>query len=208
MHASGATSPLSNPTFTTPSCDTGMAGDGCLYISGAMTVEMQPVQMGCTLPGGMMVPACMPVAIDPGIMFGTSVTMQARIIGLVDISSDTNASIMRVREPATGPVTAYIYDDNGSPSMIVQLELYMDAPDLSVTLSSHDLHSKPVSLTLKGPVTFMPDGRIAIAVANTGDVPLTININTPIGTGAVKLVLPSGQMKLQLLSRALRGALP
>jgi hypothetical protein len=114
-----------------------------------------------------------------------------------------------VREPATGPVTGYIYDDGGMPSMEVKLDLYMDAPDLSITAASHDLHSKPFSLMLKGPVTFLPDGRISIAVKNVADVPITINVSiTILGDGDVKLILPAGQMKLQLLSAPLRGALP
>ncbi len=205
MHPDGADSPLSNPTFTSASCAGGTSGDGCLYIGGAMSVEMLPLQMGCTLPGGEVVASCMPVAIDPGIMFGTSVTLKATIIGLVGISSDTKFSIMRVREPATGPVTGYIYDKSGTPTMIVKLSLYMDAPDLSITLSSHDLHSKQIDLLLEGPMTFLPDGRIAIAVANSANVPLTIAVDTPIGTGNVNIVLPAGQMKLQLLSRALRS---
>ena len=85
----------------------------------------------------------------------------------------------------------------------------MDAPDLSLPLSSHDLHSKPLSLSLEGPLTFLPDGRIAIALSNVADVPLEINIDAPLGIGgSVGLVLPRGEMKLQLLSPQLRGGTP
>ncbi len=208
MHITGTTSPISSATFSTPPCEAGTSGDGCLYITGAMPVEMQPVMMGCTLPDGTSAASCMPVTIAAGLMYGTSVTMSAVVAGFLTIASPTKTSIMRVREPANGPVTGYIFDDHGTPKMMVKLDLYMDAPDLSITLSSHDLHSKPLSLTLEGPVSFLPDGRIAIAVANTADVALDIGVNTPVGTGHVKLVLPASQMKLQLLSRPLRGALP
>jgi hypothetical protein len=208
MHVTTTTSPISSASFTTPPCEAGTNGDGCLYITGAMPVEMQPVQMGCALPDGTSAASCLPVTISTGVMYGTSVTMSAVVIGFLTIASDTKTTIMRVREPANGPVTGYIIDDNGTPKMIVKLDLYMDAPDLSITLSSHDLHSKPLSLTLEGPMAFLPDGRITIAVANTADVPIDIGVNTPVGTGHVKLVLPTGQMKLQLLSRPLRGVLP
>jgi hypothetical protein len=206
MHVAGTGGVVSGASFTTPSCVGGTAGDGCLYVAGAMAVEMEPIQMGCTLPDGTTAASCMPVAIAPGVMYGTSVTMSATA-GL-SISSDTKTSILRVREPATGPVTGYIYDDGGMPSMEVKLDLYMDAPDLSITLSSHDLHSKPFSLMLKGPVTFLPDGRISIAVKNVADVPITINVSVIGIAGNVNLILPAGQMKLELLSAPLRGALP
>ncbi|MEO8845647.1 MAG: Ig-like domain-containing protein [Kofleriaceae bacterium] len=207
MHVAGTDGSINSASFTTPSCAGGTAGDGCLYIAGAMAVEMEPIQIGCTLPDGTSVATCMPVAIAPGVMYGTSATMSASVG--ISVSSPTKTSILRVREPATGPVTGYIYDDGGTPSFVVKLDLYMDAPDLSITLSSHDLHSKPFSLMLKGPVTFLPDGRIAIAVKNVADVPITINVSvTLLGAGDVRLVLPAGQMKLQLLSAPLRGALP
>jgi hypothetical protein len=184
-----------------------MQDDGCMYINGSMATELMPIQMGCTLPDGTMVPVCQPVIIAPGVMYGTSVDMDA--VALFTLSTSTETSIMRVREPATGPITGYVYDDGGSPKMMVKLDLYMDAPDMSVPLSSHDLHSKPISLTLKGPVTFTPDGRMSIAVANLADVPIVINLTTTgFISSTVSLKLPVGQMKLQLVSAPLRGALP
>ena len=207
MHVTGTTGAISSASFTSGKCQGGMDNDGCMYINGSMATELMPIQMGCTLPDGTMVPVCQPVIIAPGVMFGTSVDMNATV-GF-SISTSTETSIMRVREPATGPITGYVYDDGGSPKMIVKLDLYMDAPDMSITLSSHDLHSKPISLTLKGPVTFTADGRMSIAVSNLADVPIVINV-TSAGflPSTVVLALPAGQMKLQLLSAPLRGALP
>ena len=114
---------------------------------------------------------------------------------------------MRVREPAGGGgVVGYIVDKSGTPTLIVKLDLYMDAPDMSIPLSSHDLHSKPLSATLSGPVTFLPDGRISIAVQNTADLPVEVNISAPLGiSGSVKMRVPAGEMKLQLISPPLRG---
>jgi len=73
---------------------------------------------------------------------------------------------------------------------------------------SHDLHSKPLSVSLRGPVRFLPDGRIAIAATNVADVPLSVTISGPGLTGAVNMVVPSSEMKLQLVSPPLRGGLP
>jgi hypothetical protein len=81
----------------------------------------------------------------------------------------------------------------------------MDAPDMSLAVGSHDLHSKPMSLVLSGPVSFLPDGRIAIALTNLQDVPLVITIKALGLSGTVTLQLPAGEMKLQLLSRPIRG---
>lgn len=207
MHVTGTTGAVSSAKFTSGQCQGGMQDDGCMYINGAMATELMPIQMGCTLPDGTMVPVCQPVAIAPGVMFGTNVDMAA--VALFTLNTSTETSIMRVREPANGPITGYVYDDNGSPSMMVKLDLYMDAPDMSVPLSSHDLHSKPLSLALKGPVTFTPDGRMSISVANLADVPIVINLTTTgFISSTVTLKLPAGQMKLQLLSAPLRGALP
>jgi hypothetical protein len=50
---------------------------------------------------------------------------------------------------------------------------------------------------------------MSIAVKNIADVPITINISTAgFVDSTVTLILPKDQMKLQLLSAPLRGALP
>lgn len=101
----------------------------------------------------------------------------------------------------------YIIDDGGTPMLVAQLDLYMDAPDMSIALNlaDHDLHSKTLSMTLKGPVTFLPDGRIAITAENTADLPVTVNITSLVADGAVKMIVPAGEMKLRLVSPTLRG---
>jgi len=39
------------------------------------------------------------------------------------------------------------------------------------------------------------------------DVPITVNINAPLGiSGSVDMVLPAGQMRLQLVSPPVRGS--
>jgi hypothetical protein len=121
---------------------------------------------------------------------------------------------MRLREPASGPITGYIIDDAGTPTLIISLALYLDAPDMLDThdmtpsLFHHDLHSKPLTVTLRGPMRFLPDGRLVITVDNIADVPISVNIDNGAGvSGAVEMLVPRGEMKLQLISRPVRGGL-
>jgi hypothetical protein len=150
-----------------------------------------------------------PVVLTPQVMYATSVAIDATRTLIVPINSDTGMSVMRVREPVSGPVTGYLIDDHGTPTLVLALDLYLDAPDMSIPLSSHDLHSKPLSVSLRGPLRFLPDGRIAIAVVNVADVPLSVTIDAPLGiSGSVKMIVPRGEMKIQLVSPPLRGGLP
>jgi hypothetical protein len=180
--------------------------ENCQYLQGAMPTVMQSLQQNCTLPDGTTAAQCIPVVMSPQAMYGTSVNMSATVG--ISISTDTGTAIMRLREPASGPIMGYIIDGGSGPELVMHLELYMDAPDMKITLSSHDLHSKPLSVDLAGPVQFLADGRIGIALANTADIPVTINVSTPLGSGAVDLTVPKGEMALQLISPAVRGALP
>jgi len=194
-------------TFTGNTCDAMPVNnkEGCMYLLGAMPVEMGEVSTTCPLPGGATAASCVPVTMGPQAMYATSLTMAAdtgTIIGT--INTDTNVSVMRIREPSGGPAMGYIVDNGGTPKMVAQLELYMDAPDMSIVLSSHDLHSKPLSVSLEGPLTFQDNGQIAIALTNTADLTVDVAISGPI-SGHVTMIIPKGEMHLQLVSPAPRG---
>ena len=181
----------------------------CIYLSGALPVEMQDVQSNCTLPDGSTAANCMPVALSAQAMLGTSINMTASVV--VSITSDTGTSVMRVREPKSGgPPMGYVINKNGTPTLVASLDLYMDTPDLSLPLgATHDLHSKPLTIGLEGPMTVQRDGRIAIQTSNVADVAFAVNINAPIvGGGAIQMVIPKGEMHLQLVSPPLRGGAP
>jgi hypothetical protein len=199
---------VSSAQFNGPNCPGSTdSSESCTFLSGAMPVEMMPVQTNCTLPDGSSAANCMPVAIPAQAMYGTSVNMTANV-GL-SVTSDTGTQVMRVREPAGGgPVIGYVVTQGSGPVLVVKLDLYMDAPDLSLPLGTgHDLHSKQLSVTLSGPVTTLDDGRISIAIANTADVVLPVNVSPPlVGNGTINMLIPQGEMKLQLLSPPLRGA--
>lgn len=204
----GTTGDVSNASFAMQDClPATPETEGCMYLLGAMPVQLGELERDCALPDGTVAPSCIPVGLAAQAMFATSLSMDASVG--ITINTDTGTSVMRIREPAGGPVKGFIVDGGSGPKMVVTLELYMDAPDMSIPLSSHDLHSKPLSIALEGPVTFQPDGRIVISLSNIADVTVAVNIDAPLGIGgSVQMLLPTGEMKLQLLSRLLRGVEP
>jgi hypothetical protein len=198
---------ITNATWTQPDCvaDTPEI-ENCMTMQGAMPVSIGPVSTTCPLADGSQAASCIPVTIAPGAMYSSSLTLAATALGLLTLDSATGTSVMRIRPPASGgPVLGYIVDRGGTPTLVASLELYMDAPDMSLPLATDDLHSKPLSVVLTGPMTFEPDGRIAIELTNTADIAIDVNINAVIATGAVHMKLPAGEMKLELLSRPPRG---
>ncbi|MBA3459382.1 MAG: Ig-like domain-containing protein [Deltaproteobacteria bacterium] len=207
LEITGTTGDISQARFTSPDCLPGRTGtQACMYLTGSMPVEMGEVTTSCPLPDGSSAASCVPVKMSAQAMYATSVSMNAQLV--IGIDTDTGTSVMRIREPAGGGgVTGYIVNQGGSPMLLVKLDLYMDAPDMSLPLgTSHDLHSKPLSMTLKGPVSFLPDGRIAISVANTADLPVVVKADAALGLGGnINMKVPAGEMKLQLLSPPLRG---
>jgi hypothetical protein len=162
------------------------------------------------LPDGSTASNCVPVTMTAGTMYGTSVSLNATVVDLFDTTNNTGTSVMRIREPASGPPMGYIVDMSGTATLVAQLSLYLDAPDLSLPLgASHDLHSKPLTVLLQGPVSFLPDGRIAIAAVSTANVNVTVNISAALGiSGSIQMQIPAGEMKLKLVSPLLRGAPP
>jgi hypothetical protein len=177
--------------------------ENCLYLGGSMPADMGAATTTCPLPGGESATTCIPVRLSPQAMYGTSVAMHATAIG-ISMAATTNEQIMRIREPADGPVMGYIIDKSGTPTMVLALDLYMDAPDMQVT-GSHDLHSKPLSVVLEGPLVFQKDGQIAIKLANTADISVDVNISALGLAGGVQMMIPKGEMHLSLLSPIQRG---
>jgi hypothetical protein len=196
--------------FTGPDCVPSTPEvESCMYIQGTIPAQLGERRDNCVLPDGSTVASCVPVAMSAQAMYSTSIAMTAGALG-IGIPTETGTSVMRVREHEDGtPLEGFIVDRGGTPTMVVALDLYMDAPDMSLPLAQHDMHSKPLSVSLEGPLQFQPDGRIAIALSNTQEVPITVGINAPLGiSGTVKLVVPVGEMRLRLTSRAIRGSQP
>jgi hypothetical protein len=203
----GTSGSVNSASFDGPDCvPSTPEKENCMYLVGSMPADMGEVTTDCPLPGGASAPSCIPVKLSAQAMYGTSISMTADL-GLLQPSTPTGMQMMRIREPASGAVMGYVIDRNGTPTMVVALDLYMDAPDMSLPLGAgHDLHSKLLAVTLEGPLKFLPDGRIAIQLANTADLPVTVNISPPlIGDGAIKMIVPKGEMKLSLVSPVQRG---
>jgi hypothetical protein len=207
LRIAGTTGVLGSATFNGADCvpETPEV-EACMYIAGAIPAQLGDVRTDCALPDGTTEPICVPVAMTPQTMYSTSIAMTATALG-IGIAADTGMSVMRMRD--RDPLEGYIVERDGKPTMIAALALYMDAPDMSLPLSQHDLHSKPLAVLLEGPVTFRADGRLALALSNVADVPISVGINAPLGiSGAVNLVVPAGDMSLQLVTPPQRARLP
>lgn len=207
MRLTGTTGQITDAELTSPDCLPGTPEtEACMYLMGALPVSLGKLTENCPLPGGGSAPECVPVVMSPQAMYATSISMHAVLSNVIPIDSNTNIAVMRIREPASGPLIGYIIDGGGTPKLTAALDLYMDAPDLTLPLVNHNLHSKPLTLSLEGPVSFLPDGRIAIAASNTADLPVEVVVTSTIGVvGSIKLSIPKNEMKLQLVSPPIRG---
>lgn len=201
-----------------------LLGDPTLYLSGSLPVTVglpEPLSVdgtpwGITLEGDSQIP----VRVNPGVLYGTSITMDstATVLGIPIPIADvaTGISILRLRETGA-PIMGYIVQEAGveAPQFIAQFDLYMDAPDMRIQVDipllggliavNHNLHSLPLTARVKGPITFMPDGRIVIEQANVLPINLTINITSIAGNGSIGLRIPADTMRLRLVGAPLKG---
>ena len=104
----------------------------------------------------------------------------------------TGPLMMRIRYPrdANGnvePLNGFLYtNDQGQFTFELILDVYLDAPYLNPSIGpaylDHNLRSYPIHdlggdrLTLRGPVTFLPDGRIQIQLLNVEKVPIDVEV--------------------------------
>jgi hypothetical protein len=212
LKITGTSGVITSASFQAADCVPETPGpEACMYVSGILPVELLPVAHDCPVPGGAPVASCVPVALSPQLLRATSLLLNATAVinaSTITLQTPTNMLALRIREPAHGPATGYVIDDQGTPTLVIALQIYLDAPDMALPLLEHDLHSKPLSLVLRGPLRFLPDGQIAITVGNVDDVPIDVHVSAPGIAGAVNMVIPRGEMKLRLVSPPLRGGLP
>ena len=119
-------------------------------------------------------------------------------IGLADTGIEANESIstgplmMRIRYPRdekgnVKPLTGFLYtNEQGQFTFELSLDVYLDAPYLNPSIGpaelDHNLRSYPIQdlggdrLTLRGPVTFLQDGRIQIQLLNVERVPIDVEV--------------------------------
>lgn len=189
-----------------------VVGDNHLYLNGSLPVTVglpEPLVVdgstwGMTLAGTEQIP----VRVNPGVLYGTSITLNAAAIGISIGNVDTNINVLRLRETGS-PILGYIVEEAGvaEPQFIADMNLYMDAPDMSILggLASHDLNSKSLRAVVRGPITFEEDGRIVITLANVAAINLTVNISALGLPGNINLRIPANAMKLRLIGNPLKG---
>lgn len=196
--------------------DAVIEGDPRIYLNGSLPVtiglpealQVNGEQWEMALNGHSQIP----VHVHPGTLYGTSITIKpSALVTLPTVPTGLN--ILRLRETDDQPIMGYIVQEAGveQPQFISQFDLYMDAPDMSILAgaATHDLNSKLLSgVTVKGPITFMSDGRIVIELGNAKPVDLAVNIrvlDTSFLPGTINLRIPENAMQLRLLGEPLKG---
>lgn len=191
-------------------CDAARPGNQvCIGVAAELPVTVLPKVESCpvTATGAPATgaPPCVPVRISPQSVRVTSLTINATasILGVdIDIRNvQTGLMHLRLMEPIAAGAVGHILDDGaGKPVFVIAAQTLMDAPDLSIPLVSHDVRSKPINLTLVGPVTFSADGRMRVELHNRGNVIIPVHI-TAIGVdGYINLRVPDGTLTLSLVS--------
>ena len=199
---------VSDASFAQADCLPGTPQvEGCVYVTADLPVSIGSLQTDCIIERGqqrapLMAGLCIPVRIHPAILYGTSLTLDADVVGLGLISDlNTGPLVMRLRETPNEPIIGYI---TGSPEgnlrLMADLNLYLDAPDLRILggLASHDLRSKPLSLSIVGPVAFFEDGRVVIEATNTRSANFEVGVSALLG-GSIRMRIPAGTVELRLV---------
>lgn len=153
--------------------------------------------------------------IYPTQLVASGLTTYARAVDLSTTEAVTGTQVMRIRytcdasvagdcdNAASGRVPGWIIpgDNEGeTPQFVIKLNIYMDAPNLEKALGllDNDMHDKPLTLNLLGPLTFLSDGRLQIYQENTNAVDITLVIG---GTGKVHLQIPPAGNKLNYVGQ-------
>lgn len=191
-----------------------LAGDDCLpdrpgkqscqYLSATMLSSIGGLLASCPVdaqgkPSTASNPPCIRVRVYPNIIIGTSTaTDSTALLIITNNNLQTGMMLERLRE-SSGPTYGYIMKEAGAAVYVIRQELYLDAPDLTIPSATHDQRSKPLSATLKGPITFRPDGRMQVALKNIEDVLLQTNITTILGPGNIDMKIPAGEMRVTVV---------
>ncbi|MDF2446937.1 MAG: hypothetical protein K0S46_2173 [Moraxellaceae bacterium] len=189
-------------------------GESCpeeqfLYLSNALDAEVADFD---AVAGGVR------VLIQPTLIMASSLDVYADAGLFGTTTAATGPQIMRLRHafnPATGrrdlPITGLLRHEDGGLVLSATLDLYLDEPYLEPTLSSlpiqHDLHSYPLQLSVSGPVSFLPDGRMLATLRNDAHVDFTVGLTAgaPLPpSGSITLRIPQGTMKLEGVSAPIK----
>lgn len=184
----------------------------CVAVHATLPVDIQQLLSSCPIdlegnPSSAAVP-CIQTHLFPTTLLFSSLSMNTTALGLVPVNDlPTGHVFVRIQE-LEGPSYGYIVPDPESdiPQYVINNDVYIDAPDMSILdgLVPHDLQSKPLQTTLRGPVTFRPDGRMDVALRSTRDLTITVNISVLGLPGHVVLRIPAGAMAVTLGGPMLR----
>lgn len=151
-----------------------------------------------------------PATIYTQTLLGTSIALDAvaQVLISIPLSLDTGATILRVRDPfpSSNGLIGYIVNEEGEdqPQFILKLNAYLDTPDLVILggLATADLVSKPIATWLKGPVTFLEDGRINVQLKNLSAIPVPVGIAVlGLGAGGMTLEIPKQGLVLSFATQ-------
>jgi hypothetical protein len=196
---------LSSVTIDDADCAPSRAGkQSCSYTSSALPSIIRGVVEHCPVdPQGnasTMPYPCIEVQTLPGIVLQSSTSMTTRSL-LGTQSSPSGQQIIRVREMGR-PILGYIFNEPGQadPQYLLVEDTYVDAPDMVLqTGVTHDLHSKPLHTTLKGPLTYRADGKTQVALRSLADSLLNLTITGPFSvTSTIHLRTPAGETRITL----------
>jgi hypothetical protein len=122
-----------------------------------------------------------PVEIGPQVVLGTSLSLDATALVVPINGLATRALVLRVRSRDQGPVYGYVFNEAGQdkPQFLLRLEVYLDAPDIVILggLAASDLRSTPITTYVKGPISFLDDGRITLDSSNISTIAQGINLS-------------------------------
>jgi len=144
------------------------------------------------------------VRVHPNVIYTSNLDVYISVLGGPAMNTPSGPQIMRVRyqKDSNGklkPLTGWILHTDSGPQFRITVPVYLDAPSLTPPLGlPHNLHSYPATLKLKGPVSFMDDGRMQVQLHNTEAVPINISIGG--GTATVDLQIPANGIFLNYMS--------
>lgn len=205
---------VTSATVTGPGedCYPTMAGfQACLGIAADLPVQVLPKVDSCPVDANGAPTTsgepCVPVRITAQGIRTTSLSLRA-IATALGITIDVSTGLMHIRllEQGQGAIGYILSGSDGKPVFVIAAQTLMDAPDLTIALGivSHDVNSKPVNLTMGGPVTFLPDGRMQVVLQNLGAVIIPVNVSTAGLDGRINLRVPDRTLSLTLNTPALR----
>jgi hypothetical protein len=104
-----------------------------------------------------------------------------------------------------GLIPGWIVPTENGPEFRADVDLYLDAPYMHIVLSgTHNQHSYPLTMNLSGPLTFLPDGRMAINQLNSNEIDVNVVLGVLGLSPEIYLKIPVGGVKLQYLGEPIK----